>query len=323
MDQQRLDLMGSFQTFLNDGTGYGIVVVRHGWIAGEYYAKNARPGTRIHVHSVTKAVTSLAFGHLLASGAADLDLDTAAYDLLPDGIALSDPRKAGVTIRHLLSMTSGIRGESCGIFGTYAATPAGGELEYALGLVPGRGGASTAELAADPGTRWDYSCAGYLHLGMIFQEITGRSVSSYLGSEVFAPIGLTDWDWESAGGFGRLGPVSTTHIGLHISARELARLGYCILQDGRWGQDQVLPPDYLREATTPQELNPDYGLGFWLNRGPDNPSLPGDLVAMKGYNSNRLYVVPSEDLVIARVGLGPTNWDENLVIGGVLGAILH
>jgi hypothetical protein len=77
-------------------------------------------------------------------------------------------------------------------------------------------------------------------------------------------------------------------------------------------------------ATQPsQELNPSYGHTWWVNTtGSRWPYLPRDAFACSGYRSNRCYVVPSLDLVVARVGSGPATWDEQGLIAGVAGAIV-
>lgn len=320
LDLARLDVMARFQSYLHGGLSSQLLVIRHGVIAAEHLDRNARVGTAPHVHSVTKSVVSLGIGHLLASGTVTgIDLDTRVADVLP-GRLVGDARKSAITIRHLLSMTAGLPGESAGVIGTYAATAAGGEFEYVLGSAPGRDGAGLAELAAPPGSRWDYSCASYLLLSMVCVALS-MPIDRYL-APIFGAIGLTDWYWEQAGGRGRQGPLPATHIGLHLPARELARLGYCLLHQGRWDDRQVLPAEYLQEATTPGELNSEYGLGFWLNRHSENPALPTDLVAMKGYHGNRCYVVESEDLVVVRTGQGPAILDDSQLLAAVLAAVV-
>ena len=80
----------------------------------------------------------------------------------------------------------------------------------------------------------------------------------------------------------------------------------------------------IKTATrTSQELNPAYGYTWWVNTaGTHWPGLPRDGFALAGYRSNRCYVIPSLDLVVARVGSGPPTWDEQALIGGIVAAIL-
>jgi hypothetical protein len=74
---------------------------------------------------------------------------------------------------------------------------------------------------------------------------------------------------------------------------------------------------------TSQDLNPAYGYTWWVNtKGARWPGLPRDMFALEGYRTNRCYIIPSLDLVVARVGSGPTTWDEPGLIGSVVAAII-
>ncbi len=323
LSREKLDYAAKFQEYLNGGDTYGISIIRHGYLAAEYYAKNTRVNTTVHVHSCSKAMASLAFGVLLEEKKNEgFTLDSKAYDYIPEGFPLTDERKKDITVRHLLSMSAGFPGEGHGIIGTADVDPQDGEIEYILGQVKGRSGSDFSKLIYNPGEGWDYSCGAFGQLSVIFQRVAGQSMASYLQEKVLGKIGVEDAFWDESGGYGHLGPFTTPYIGFHVSARAFARIGYLLLQNGRWEGQQIVPEAYLREATSPsQPHNKDYGLAFWLNTEGSNSAIPKDVYAMKGYKANRLYIVPSLDLVISRVGEGPTNWDDNLLICGVIGAI--
>ncbi len=142
---------------------------------------------------------------------------------------------------------------------------------------------------------------------------------------VFEPIGIENLSWDVQGGSGHLGPHTNAHTGVHVSARELARFGYLHLRGGRWQGQEVVPPWWIELATQPsQELNPNYGLTWWTNgAGLQWPYLPRDAFAAMGFRCNKCYIVPSLDLVVARVGSGPATWDEETFIGGITAAILN
>ena len=152
----------------------------------------------------------------------------------------------------------------------------------------------------------------------------GQDLNPVFQERVCRPVGIENMSWDVQGGSGFLGPHTNAHTGVHISAREFARLGYLMLHQGAWQGRQVLPQWWVELSTqTSQELNPRYGYTWWVNtRGNNWPDLPRDMFAASGYRSNRCYIVPSLDLVVARVGSGPAVWNENELIGGVIGAIL-
>jgi CubicO group peptidase (beta-lactamase class C family) len=307
-----------------------IVVIRHGWLVKEFHSFNVGHTARFDLWSGTKSFTATAWAMALEAGLArgadgePVTLDTPAYDLLPAGKPLSDPRKAEITLRHLLSMSSGIAGETAGIQGMPTATDAG-IYEYALGLARNRFGESVAELAADPGTIWDYCDPGYSHLSMCFEAATGMEIAEFMEANVFAKLGINA-GWDPQGGAGWIGPHTNPHTGLRMSARDYVRFGYMVLRGGRWGEEEIISAAALAELTTPsQPHNRAYGLGWWTNAEgeytPDSPNLPRDLVALSGFNFNRCYIVPSLDLVVARVGTGPGPSQDHRLVSCVVAAI--
>lgn len=328
MDSALLDQAMQKQEWLYGGDSWGIVIIRNGYLVREHYTFNVLIPTRFDVWSCTKTFTGTAWGLLLDESrtgrlAVKVDLDSPAYEFIPEGLPLTDPRKARITIRNLLTMTSGIKGEKWGIAGTPTATGAG-PLEHALGRYPNRYGKSVDQLAGEPGTVWDYSDPAFTHLSPIFTHITRRQMADYLLERILAPIGIESLTWDVHGGSGSLGPFTNAHTGVHISAREMARFGYLALRGGLWNDQQLMPAWWMELATQPsQELNTAYGFTWWVNtRSTRWPGLPLDMFALEGYRANRCYIVPSLDLVVARVGTGPVTWDEGGLIGSVITAIL-
>lgn len=330
MDPPILALLEREQQVLAADSSFGLVIIRHGYLVHECYSFNVSPTTRFDIWSATKSMTSTAWGVALAdsdhrrpASGGTLSLDAPIYDLIPEGFPLTDPRKARVTIRHVLSMTSGIRGERASVHGCVTG-PAGGPFEFALGRCSNRFGVSVAELWGEPGSTWDYSDPAFSHLSLAFATAYEQELAEYLDTRVLRRIGIVATSWEGQGGAGHIGPHSNAHTGFVISARELARFGYLFLHRGRWGDEQIVPASWVDQATrSSQNLNPSYGYGWVVNTaGSIWPYLPSDAFAANGFRSNRCYVVPSLDLVVARVGSGPMLWDEAFLMQRVLDAVL-
>jgi CubicO group peptidase (beta-lactamase class C family) len=328
MDPQRLRLIGQTQLQVFGGP-WAIVIVRNGFLVAEWFGVPAMPATTFDIWSCTKSATGIAFGMLFEDsrnhrlpGGAKIDLDSRAYDFIPEGSPLTDSRKDKIQVKHLLSMTSGIPGESEGLI-SIPVKPGGGEFELALGRDPGRFGISAANLTSNPGERWDYSDAGFAHLSLIFSKVARREISDYMSERVFQPIGIQNFGWDRQGGAGHIGPHTNAHSGLRFSARDFARLGYLMAHHGQWKGVQIVPGWWIDLATkTSQPLNPNYGYSFWVNTsGTRWPSAPKDAFAFMGYASNRCYVVPSLDLVVVRLGYAPPNWPEDALLPAVLEAI--
>jgi CubicO group peptidase (beta-lactamase class C family) len=219
-------------------------------------------------------------------------------------------------------MTSGIPGEQEGIIGMPTATEHG-PFEHALGKSPNRFGLWVDKLVAEPGTHWDYSDPAFAHLSLAFARVAGREMSEYLDERVLEPIGIEGLSWDVQGGSGFIGPHTNAHTGIHISARELARFSYLALRGGRWNGEQLIPRWWLDLATQPsQDHNLAYGYTWWVNAaGSLWPDVPRDASALEGYRANVCWIVPALDLVVARVGSGPSNWHKPGLISGLVAAI--
>jgi CubicO group peptidase (beta-lactamase class C family) len=298
-----------------------VTIIHHGYAIAEWYENGARPDTTFNIHSCSKSFTGTAYGILFGDkqrgipGPREAGLDSAAFCYIPEGRRpLTDPRKERITLRHLLSMSSGIAGESTGIFGV-RTDPGVNQFAAALGYFPVLARDSGAEvwvsqLAAEPGTRWDYSDPAFAHLSLAFRGITGQELSQFMQTRVFDPIGIESltWDWMGLDD-GQIGRHTTPFSGVHVTARELARFGYLMLRNGAWNGQEIVPPWWLQVCTqSSQADNPGYGLTWWVNsRRYLWSGVPDDAFAAMGYNTNLCCIVPSLDLVIVRIGSGPTD----------------
>jgi CubicO group peptidase (beta-lactamase class C family) len=326
-DPERLRVLNETQRRLCAGSPFGIFIVRHGLMVAELTSDDCVWGTRFDIYSCTKSFTSLAWGLLLddqrSAGQGAVSLSSPIYEMMPQLGPLTDPRKERITLEHVLSMTSGMAGEDTGVWGCVTDSTHG-PYEFALGLEPNRYGRSVGTLAADPGTRWDYSDPGYIHLGVAFRHVAGREMADFLEERIFQRIGMGSVSWDPVGGEGHIGPHTAATNGVHITGRDLARAGLLLLRKGAWRGTAIVPAWWIDLATRPsQAFNPAYGLGFWTNQKLAYlPTAPADMFLMAGYRANRCYVVPSLDLVVARVGQGPVTWDEKVVIQSVIDAIV-
>jgi len=274
----------------------GLLVIRHGYIVGEWY-KNGDKNKAFNIFSSSKPYTALAFGLLLADsadgklpGGKKLTLDTKVCnkDWLPESLPLSDPRRADITVRHLLNMTSGLGAEG---------VPQNAPFETALGHTEQ---SPFAKLKADPGTRFFYSNAGVAHLVLTFQRAAGKDVFPFLKERVIDPIGMENVRWQQIGGKGKIGPYSQGFSGLHTTPREHARFLYLARYKGAWNGKRVVPAAHYDFAWTGTKANKTYGAQWWIE--PRHKGAPADLVQTVGAFHNHGYVVPSLDLVFVRLG---------------------
>ncbi|OED39982.1 serine hydrolase [Chromatiales bacterium (ex Bugula neritina AB1)] len=331
MNRAKLDQLFELQDFLFGGQNQATVIIRKGEIVCEHASFMGLATSRFDIWSGTKSLTGSAWGMLIDDsrngklpGRLQIDLDTRAYQFLPESTPLSDTRKNEITIGQLLSMTSGIKGEDHGLYGVPTAAGTG-PFEHALGFGDNRYGRSAALLATNPGSGWDYSDPAFAHLSLLFSRIAGIEMNTYLQERLFEPIGVEHASFSVLGGAGFMGPHTCGHVGLIISARDLARFGLLVCRNGRWKDEQIIPRWWCELATrSSQPFNPEYGYSWWVNTTQTRwPALPADAFALQGHNTNCCYVIPSLDLVVVKIGSGPTRWNEGDFITGVIECILE
>ena len=289
----------------------GLVVIRKGTIVGEWY-KDCDRNQTFNIYSSSKAYTSLAYGLLLAeSKKLTLDTKVCNEEWLPESLPLSDPRRANITVRHLLNMTSGL---GAGNLPTDVEP-----FEIALGKTDK---SPFAKLMAEPGEKFLYSNAGVAHLVLLFKRAAGKDLFPYLKERIFDPAGMEAVTWTQIGGNGKLGPLSQGYSGVNTTPREHARFCYLAMHKGNWAGKQLAPAAHYDFAWTGTKANPTYGAQWWVY--PRHKEGPKDMVQTAGAFNNHGYVIPSLDLVFVRLGDGkkfPDKDFEQQLVKKVLAAV--
>jgi CubicO group peptidase (beta-lactamase class C family) len=288
----------------------GMLVVRRGYVVGEWYRDGDR-STAFNIYSSSKSYMSTAFGLILADfgngklpDGRTLLLDTKVCNeqWIPETLPLSDPRKAGITVRNLLNMASGVGPEP---------VPMEKPFETALGHVEG---SPFAKLKGDPGTVFNYSNAGDAHLVLLFNHAAGTDLFAFLKPRLLDPIGVEQVRWQTIGGNGAIGPFNQGYSGVFTNPREHARFCYLALHKGEWAGKRIVPAAYYDFAWAGTDVKADYGAQWWVS--PRIPGAPADLAMTLGKDNNDGFVIPSLDLVFVRLGDGskfPKAFKEELV----------
>ena len=230
-----------------------------------------------------------------------MSFDDAAFDFIPWAWPLSDERKAKITVRQLLNHTSGICPEATGASND-------GTWQYVLGQ---SGDRRTAELAFEPGTACGYSTQGLHHASLVCQTVTGKPYDVFAVEALFRPIGCEHWWFQYFEGGEQMGRRASHGMGM--PARDLARIAYCMLRGGRWGERQVIPAWFVEETAAPThdvktpemrwKLNPQtfsHGWELPALRGESGRGIPADARYKPGSGGQLVAFVPSLDLVITR-----------------------
>ncbi|MBN2508563.1 MAG: serine hydrolase [Verrucomicrobia bacterium] len=317
MDPAKLDALRDW-LLASDRRNFAAVIVRRGYVVLEVERGNSARTDARRVASVSKAVCATVLA--IASDRSrqglaprKLNFDDRAFDFIPWAHPLSDARKSRITVRQLLNHTSGICPEATG-------APNDGSWEYVLGH---SGDARTAALAFDPGTACGYSTHALAHAALVCETAAGKPYDQFAIEFLFQPIGIEHWWFQFHDGRPKIGR-HPSH-GLGMPARDLARLAYCMVRDGRWGARQVIPQWFVRETaapthnvTTPElrwKLNPQvFSHGWELparhhgQSGRSGAGIPPDARSKPGSGGQMIAFVPSLDLVITRQTGGSGDW---------------
>jgi CubicO group peptidase (beta-lactamase class C family) len=243
-----------------------------------------------------------------------MDFGDRAFDFIPWAHPLSDQRKAEITVAQLLNHTSGICPEATG-------APNDGSWEYVLGK---SGDGRTARLAFDPGTGCGYSTHAFAHAALVCETVTGQPYDEFATGALLQPLGVERWKFFYHDGGEAIGRHPNHALGL--PARDLARIAYCMLRGGRWGERQVIPEWFVSESARPTHqvaapelrwgLDPDVFSHGWelpANHDPatgkDPSGIPADARYKPGSGGQLMAFVPSLDLVVARQTGSSGDWD--------------
>lgn len=272
-----------------------VVVLHQGKILAERYASGINGTTPLMGWSMSKSVTNLLTGILVQQG------KLALYGPAPVSEWNNDDRSK-ITLNHLLRMNSGLQFEE--EYGRNSDVARMLTFETNAGAF-----AASKPLAQPVGTHWYYTSGTSNILARIIFHQAGNSLEhtwQFMHDSLFAPLGILSAHFEpdASGVF-----VGSSY--LHLSPYDWARLGQLTLQDGVWNGQRLLPEGWIAYSTTPTLEDPErkFGAHFWLNPVNEDqpwPALPDDVYAMKGYQGQRVMMVPSSQLVVVRLGFTPS-----------------
>lgn len=312
----------------SDSRPFAAVVIHRGTLALQVERGNSAISDTRNVKSCAKAIcaTVLAIaaeesqaGHLPHK----MSFDDKAFAFIPWAKPLSDPRKAEITVKQLLNHTSGITPESTKV-------PNRGPWELILGHA---GDVRNQKLAFAPGTDLDYGTHAFYHAALVCETVTGQPYDQYASEHLLQPIGVEKSWFEILAGDQQHGRHPSHAIGL--PARELARVGYCMLHDGKWGERQVIPTWFVRETAAPthhvtgiktfgrdaRSFSHGWELPGLLG-GERGQGIPHDARFKPGSGGQLIAFVPSLDLVIARQTGGSGKWEYEEFLRRACAAVL-
>jgi CubicO group peptidase (beta-lactamase class C family) len=283
-----------------------VVVVKDGRIIAERYADGVGIDTPLLGFSATKSVISALTGILVRKGALTLDQPAPVAAWQNPG----DPRHA-VTVDHLLRHTAGLAiGSSLQASLASALEPVN-QMKFMVSDMASY--AESFNLETAPGSVWNYNDGNFIVLSHLIRNAAGGHASDVLRfahQELFAPLGMRNvtLEFDASGN-----PEGSSQI--LASARDWARFGMLYLNDGMAEGKRILPEGWVKYSATPTpNAWVGYGAGFWTDLGDSfganyriEHGMPRDAFFAKGTIGQYVVIIPSERLVIARLGRSP-NW---------------
>ncbi len=244
---------------------------------GEVISEFSHPGYDVNTwhlsHSMSKSVTGMAIGLLFDDGL--IDLDSPVCGFFPE-LHYKDKNFEKITVRHLLTMTSGVRFSEAGVITESKWTEA----------------FFSSSLSFMPGTDFAYNSMNSYILSRIVIKVSGKGLVEFLDDRLFLPLGITNKFWEkSAEGAEKGG------WGLYMSAESWAKLGYMMLSGGMFGGKRILSEKWVRESSSSKIKTPDtighfdYGYQMWTSSTDDSFLFNG----MLGQN---VWICPRNNMVV-------------------------
>ena len=278
-----------------------VVVVHNGRIVAERYSKGFSAKTPLLGWSMTKSANAAIIGTLVKAGKISVD----DKGLFP---AWQGDERGAISLAQMMAMSSGL--EFNEDYGDVT------DVTRMLYLEPDMAGfAADKPLAGPPGTIFNYSSGTAVMVSRLWQDAAGsrEEAAAWPRRALFDPIGMASavLETDARGTF-----VGSSY--LYATARDWARLGLLLMQDGAWNGREILPPGFVAWMRTPAPASKgEYGMGqVWLH-GPEGGTPPGedpdkgfalpdDAFWFLGHDGQSTAVIPSKKLVVVRLGLTPS-----------------
>ena len=284
-----------------------VVVIFKGELVAERYAKELGIGaeTRLWGWSMSKSLINAMAGVLTKQG--KLDINSVA----PVQEWQNDLRR-NITVNDLMHMSSGLKWDE-----DYGDVSSATNMLYRS--------PDCYKVAIDvpyqdkPDIKWNYSSGTTNILSGIIRSTIGNDLAywNFPYVEIFNKIGMSSMILEA--------DASGNFVGSsfgYATARDWARFGLLYFNDGIWKNDTILPKGWVTYSRTPANASKgQYGAQFWLNKSKKLPDVPEDMFSCNGHRGQYVYIIPSRNLVVVRLGFSTEHFDGNEFLKGILAAI--
>lgn len=313
-DTQQLNsaISEAFQDETGRKNTLAVVVLHKGKLVTERYAEGITEATPLPGWSMTKSVTATLVGIL----AFQKKIEVNAKGAISEWRGTADPRSE-ITLDQLLRMTSGLEI-------TEDQSGADPNSEMLFGEPDGAAFSADRPLQATPGSHWQYMSGNTVLVSRAVGEVVAESLQEnyrFVQDALFRPLGMATAILEP--------DESGTFIGssfMLASARDWAKFGQLYLNRGVTGDQRLFAADWVDYVTrhTQAANGTGYGAGFWINRnnkGVINLALPEDTFQANGFQGQLVYIVPSKNLVVVRLGASSVGTGTAQLVAQIIAAM--
>ena len=261
---------------------HSVLIIRNGYLVLEAYYYPYNPQIKHMQASATKSFTSTLFGIAIDKGCIP-GVEEKVLDFFPDyTFENNDDLKQSMQLKHPLTMSSGLNWSKTegndnpeSVFFTKDDP-----VQYTI----------DRPMTAKPGTVWTYSGGDSHLLAAIIQKSTGKKMLDFAKQNLFDPLEFSNYFWEEHSRSG----VNIGCAGLYIRPRDMAKLGYLYLNQGKWNGKSIVSSEWIKQASTRLPYK-DYGYQFWID-----PEL--GLYKAWGYGGQHIAVLPDLNIVVVFTG---------------------
>ena len=272
-----------------NGHPFAFMALHKGKVVAERYDRGIGPDTKLLSWSMAKSFTSALTGVMAGDGLVDINAPVDIAEWQNDG-------RKNITLNDLLQMQSGLEWDED--YGARSDVNLMLHREQDMGLY-----ALSKPFAYEPGTHWYYSSGT---TNIVMRYLRSRFSSDevfldYIRTRLFAPLGIRNavFEQDMSGT-----PVGSSYI--YVTAADYARFGQMYLDDGCVDSLRVLPQGWVEYTATPtSDSKGRYGAFFWLNQGKELPDVPEDMFYCNGHDGQRVFIVPSKELVVVVLSYSP------------------
>lgn len=270
------------------------------------------------VRSVTKSIVSACIGIAVAEGKIK-SIDQLVWDYFPQHKNLKSGEKSNLTIKHLLTMTSGLEWNE----NIPYTDPANSEIQMDQSPDPIQFVLSR-KLVQNPGVAWNYNGGTTQVLAAIIKKATGEEVDEYARKHLFTPLGITHFGWLKFPSSSTLQNVPLAAAGLRLRSRDMLKFGLLYMNQGTWNGKQILPAKWIAESLSSHVSREDpfsgkggYGYQFWIFKEPVGDKTL-DLVVAIGNGDQRILLDKHNKLLVITTAGNYNQWTIKNNVAGLL-----